>query len=547
MGKDLAKVKSRKSKVKRIVICCRLFVVSCLLSAVSCQLSHAAPLTLPQAIDLALKNNDSVMISQRKADAAKAKVAQAFSQYLPALSLQSNYTRNYQSPMTSIIDFGGISTPVKFGIDEAADSKGWQANVSQNIFTFGKLENALMMAMDGAESSVQEFRKSKQDAIYNTTASYLNVLKARKMMSVAQESLDMAKAHYDQVKAMMDNGMAVKTDLLRSEVALLNAKQVSIKARQGVELAYLGFNNSIGAALDMPVEVTDPGFSELAATQAYDFNRVLKDAYQFRPDWKQVNLSRSMAEKSVGIARAQWLPSIAAQGKYGWSNTNYSVANYDTTSWTVTAAAQWTLFDGFNIQAQINEANANYQQSLASINMVKKAVELDAKSAYLNYVSAKDILATAQKQVESAGENRAAAELRYNNGLGTNIDVIDAQAALTKSESDLLAAQFDLLLAQAQIKKASGISDLGIGETSAPSNIFEGTVKYIELEGGFIGLSGTDGRKYELLGTKAEEIRAAIGTDTAGKNVRIEGIIKKDAVSFRMWGTPVEVIRYEWK
>jgi len=74
--------------------------------------------------------------------------------------------------------------------------------------------------------------------------------------------------------------------------------------------------------------------------------------------------------------------SVVLQGNYGWRNTNYPVAaiNYDTTSWTVAAGAQWKIFDGFGIQAKIKEAYANLNQALASKELIRKSIELDVKT-----------------------------------------------------------------------------------------------------------------------------------------------------------------------
>jgi len=417
--------------------------------------------TLEKAIGSALKNNEQVVVAQKKMEASQAKVSQAFSGYLPSLDLSANLSRSYSSPIISEIRVGGINSDVMFGFSEPSNVKSWQASLSQNVFTFGKLENALLIALDGAQAEKEEYRKTRQDVIYATTADYFNVIKAVKMLSYAQESVDMAQAHVDQVSAMLNVGMAVKSDLLRSQVALLSAKQSLIKARNSAELAKASFNNTIGRQIEEPIDIADADFSSFDKSENRTYAQLLKDAYEFRPDWKQTKYSLSISEKNLNMSKAGWLPQVTARANYGWNNTNYSNIhiNYDQTNWTVAAAASWNIFNGFDTQSKIKEAAAGLDQARAASELARKSVELDVKQSYLNYISSKEIIETAEKALESAEENYQAARLRYENGLATNIEILDAQASLTKSETDLLASQFDLCLARAQIRKSSGLLD----------------------------------------------------------------------------------------
>lgn len=417
--------------------------------------------TLDKAINSALLNNEQILVAQKKMEAAQARVSQTFSGYLPSLSLSSNLSRSYSSPVISKIEVGGINTDVVFGFGEPSNVRSWQASLSQNLFTFGKLENSLMIVLDAAQAEKEQLRKAKQEVIYGTTSAYFNLVKAIVMLKYAQESVDMAQAHLDQVQAMLNVGMAVKSDLLRSQVALLSARQGLIKAGNAAELAKASFNNVIGRPLDDPIDVADTDFSSFEKSESRTYAQILKDAYEFRPDWRQANYSLSISEKNLNMSKANWLPSIAAQANYGWNNTSYpaSQVNYDQTNWSVAAAASWKIFDGFNIQSRIKEASAGLDEARAARELARKSVELEVKQAYLNYISSKDVIETAGKALESAAENYDAASLRYENGLATNIEVLDAQVSLTKAETDLLTAQFDLCLARAQIRKASGVLD----------------------------------------------------------------------------------------
>ncbi|MFA5097996.1 MAG: TolC family protein [Candidatus Margulisiibacteriota bacterium] len=502
-------------------------------------------LTLEQSIDLGLKQNEAVAVAQRKVEASQARVAQAFSGYLPSVSLQANYGRSFSSPMQTVIS--GI--PISFGLDEAGDTKRWQANLSQNIFTFGKLESALAMALNASKSAKEDLRRAKQDVIYNVRSSYYGVIKARKMIDLAQESLAMSNAHLDQADALLRAGMSTKADILRTRVSVANSTQGLIKARNALELATATFNNALGAASGSEYSIPDTDFSEEAAKFRPVFADLLKTAYGYRPDFRQTGLSVDISKNNVTLAAAGWLPSVFAQANYGWQNTVYSNAgiNYDQTNWQVLGAASWTVFDGFNTQGKIKEAMANMAAAEANKELARRSVELDVKQAYLNFVSAKEVLSTARAGAESAKENYSVADMRYKSGLATNLEILDAQASLTRSELELLEARFDLELASAQVLKAAGILDLKGIETGLKLSVLEGQVKYVDLEGGFLGFIDSSGKKYNLTGSRTDEMLKEARKLAEGRGVKIWGYPVKDSVSIRMWGTPLEVESYEWK
>ena len=165
----------------------------------------------------------------------------------------------------------------------------------------------------------------------------------------------------------------------------------------------------------------------------------------------------------------------------------------------------------------------------------------------MNFEMAKEVLFTARKSIESASENHKITQLRYKNGLATNIELLDAQTSLTKAEADVLTAQFDLELARSQILKASGVLDLKGAKMEEKNISLEGKVEFIDLEGGFLGFTDISGNKYNLTGSKADEILNGVKNISASKMIKVWGYRVKDSVSIRMWGAPIEVERYEWR
>jgi len=142
-------------------------------------------------------------------------------------------------------------------------------------------------------------------------------------------------------------------------------------------------------------------------------------------------------------------------GTYGNSIYDNPIYYSDTKSWTAMLTGSWTLFD-LKIPGQIKEAQANLEAQKATRDSVKNGIALEVRNTYFELKSAMETVASTKKAQDLAEENYKVAETRYNAGLGTNLEALDAQVALTQARIDHLAAQFDLQNAKAKINKSIG-------------------------------------------------------------------------------------------
>jgi len=509
-------------------------------------------LTLNDSIEIAKENNPSVIASRQRVTAAEGAAGQAFSPFLPQLNLEGSIGRSYQQPYSiSAADFGipgtfeGSVVP-----DEAANLITYQASLTQSLFTGGKVWGSFNIANKNLEISKQDLRGAMQDLIYDVTVAYYGVLKAKKFVELNNESLNMAKSHLDQVKVMFDAGTVTKADVLQSEVQVANAEINLTKAKSALEIAKNSFNNVLGRNLNEKVDISEEEFiiEEFTAPRYEEF---LREAYEGRPDWKQFILGKEISENSVALARSGYFPSIAIVGTYGNTKTEYAEHGRtdDLNSWTAILSGSWNIFDGLSTPNKVKEAEANLKAQKADEDMVKNGIALEVKDACFNLNTATETIKMAKKALEFAEENYRISELRYNAGVGTNIEVIDAQTALTQARLQYLEAQYDYEIAKARINKVTGkeiFKKVGIPIKEEKIITLRGIVKYIPLEGGFIGFIDDAGNKYDLLGEKVIELKDAIA-EKEEKRIKIIGRPKRGIITIHMWGTPFEVIDYEWQ
>jgi len=415
-------------------------------------------LTLKESINLALKNNPSIIASQKKLDAANARMGQAIGAFLPTIKVDGNIGRSYSQPsvvqMTITTAQGSVTQRNSFGPDMVADTKSITTSLSQPIF-MAALFPGYKIAKKGADLAREDLNKAALETSFNATQAYFSVLKAEKLVKLSEQSREMAESHLKQVKAMLSAGVATQADLLRIEVQLANSEVSLTRAKNALEIAKDAFNNALGRDLEQDVQLVEEGFNG-GVLNLPEYKDLLKMSFDYRPDWKQYILSKQIGEENVRIAATAYFPTVMLSGQTGNQIVEYPSYKTDTNSWSITGIASWTLFDGFGIQNRICEATANLDAQKANEEQIKNGIALEVRDAYLNLKSARETIGSAKKAVESAEENHKVSVLRFSSGVGTNLEVLDAQVSLTQAGINYLQTLFDVEIAKAKINKVVG-------------------------------------------------------------------------------------------
>ncbi|MFH1542303.1 MAG: TolC family protein [bacterium] len=427
----------------------RVVIVCLLIFATACFAQNE--LTLEQSIQIALEKSPVVLKSKADIAAAEGEAGQTVATYLPQLSIIGSIGKSYMQPMT--VEFNG--TTVTYGTNEQAETTSYGLSARQKLFDGGKMFSTMGMASKGLAVAKHELRKIEQNITFDVVQSYYGVMKAAKYVELSSESVGMAQNHLDRVNALENAGMATKADILRTEVLLAKAELSLTKAKQVYELSKNSFNNLLGRDFSAEVTLATTDFKGTDVI-TYQYDDLLKIAYEQRPDWQQFLLARGVVEDQVSIAYSGLLPSVSLIGNYERGSTTYPSYNYDTKNWQAILSGSWDILDGTGVYNRIKEAGAQLEAQKASEQSVQRGLALEVKEANFMLKSAKENLAGAQKALELAQENYEIAETRYKSGLGTNLEQIDAQVALTQARAEELDAQHELLVAQARINKVVG-------------------------------------------------------------------------------------------
>ncbi len=430
-----------------------------------------------KAVELALANNRQIAQAQAKLDEAAAGKGSAFGAFLPQVSASGTYTRlgtaneftmyaahesvfgvpvfdpqgNYIGQTTPIPVAVGLDTfHLKLG---SVDNYALTGTVQQTLFTWGKLVNAYRIAGLNLDLQRQAAAQALAQVRVDATQGFYQALLARKTVDVMNDALRQLKGHVGQVQSLYDNGLATKLDLMKATLGLQQMEAQVSQIESGAELATAALLNTLGIEPGTPVSFVedlapDSMAVELDSAQA----RALRD----RPELKQLRDAVKMSELGVAIARTANLPNAFAQFNGSYKNPVGFTTGWDT-DWNATAGLSMPIFTGLSNHNKLKAAQARSRQARVALAMVEDGVRLEVKALALALSQEAKNAAYQQKNVEVAEAALGLAQASYENGMLTNLEYMDSQLALTQSRVSYLSSLANHKIAQAKLRRATGL------------------------------------------------------------------------------------------
>lgn len=413
--------------------------LACLLLAGQTGLGQAAEtmeLTLEESVNLALRSNPTIKMAINDKAVAEYGIKTAKGALLPAIAYQHSDVRGNTSSSSKVVN----SFDNKF-------------TMTWKLYSFGQLEGQVGVAKAAFKSADVGVAKAAEQIKLDATNGFYSVLQTRNLVVVGQESVDQLDAHLKNVQAQYGVGTVAKSDVLRSEVQLANAQQDLIKAKNNNDLAIASLNNVIGLPHDTKLEV-----KEQLQYETYD--KTIEDCISYslknRPEVLQVGFAVESAKEAKRSADAGTMPVISLQGVNDWNSDSFP--GDDNRNWYVGAVLNWNAFDSGVANAKKGQAEESLAKALQQEKQTKDLVQLEVRQAYLSLREAEKRIDTSKVAVTKADEDFKIAQVRYMAGVGTNIDVIDAQVALTQAKTNYYQALYDYNTNRAKLEKAMGIA-----------------------------------------------------------------------------------------
>ncbi|MFQ5709167.1 MAG: TolC family protein [bacterium] len=413
-------------------------------------------LDVDQAVELALRLNPNLKIARDKENMADAQIRETAADALPHLSLNSTYTRNVKRP-AFFFKIGERVQKIEIG-----ENNSYIGNfqLEQTIFQNGQfgVRKARRIANLFSETAREGTKLTKDEVILNVRRTFYTVLLSQQVLEVFRETLSQTEAHFENVKKKYEEGVAAEFDLLRSEVDRSEAKAGFIEAQNNLELAKSALKNAIGLPLDKELNVS--GALQYQPVPEQDIVRRSRKALSLRPEMKQLNLQLEMARLNIAIQKGQYLPSLSLVSNYqfqGQSSDFQFGPTERSTSFTTGLNLRFDIFTGFATSARIQKAEAETNQLQHQMETIGQLIELEIEQATRRMKDAQERIVARQKSVEQAQKAYDIAEVRYDSGIGTQLELFDARLALNRTRTNYLQAIYDYNIALFEWQKAVGI------------------------------------------------------------------------------------------
>ncbi len=324
------------------------------------------------------------------------------------------------------------------------------------LYTGGQLENSIEAAEYGLDAAGLTLEATRQTIRARATSAYYKILQCRNMIQVNQEAVDTLEAHLRNVEAQYRVGMVAKSDVLRSQVELANQQQALVNAQNSYDIAIASFNNLVGLPTDTIVNASD----ELTYTK-YDLqlSECTWYALEHRPDGIAADRAMKAAEAQMRATKAGYRPKIMAQAERVFSGDKAFGTNHagsDTMS--VGVVASWNIFDNNITEAQVEQRKEEVYRAEQRFLALQEKIQLDVQTAYLNLLAAEKNIQTTKVAVDKAQEDYKIAQVRYSAGVGTNLDVMDAEESLIRAQTIYITALYNYNTSKAALDQAMGLS-----------------------------------------------------------------------------------------
>jgi outer membrane protein TolC len=299
------------------------------------------------------------------------------------------------------------------------------------------------------------------EVIFQIKQAYFNVLKAEKLLDVARNTVTVLEAQEEVARNFYEVGMTPLNDLLQVQVQLANARQSLITAQNNLDTADSEFNVILRRPVNAPVRLVDiQTYTPLENELGYFLDLAVRN----RLDIKIDDLSIQIAEKEVDIARKDYYPSIALEGAYFKSATDWALSDDENflnpDGWSFTAIASWDFWEWGRTKYGESEKRRRLSQAKIARQKTIDQARLEVEVSYLKArESEKNILAV-EKAVEQAKENLRITDERYKEQVATSVDTLVAQNLLTSTQVNYFNALYDFKIAKAFLQKSVNLEIL---------------------------------------------------------------------------------------
>lgn len=429
----------------------------------------ANQLTITEALELALENNLQLKQSDLDLDQAQVTLDKAYRNLLPKVSLQSTYTRleegvptptgkyiriptEHTIPIT-IPGSGEVIIPIFATIPEmesgSANMYNTKISLQQPLFTGTKTKLGIDMAKTSVLLAEIQQQQTTSQVLYNVIQAYYNLIMAEKMLKIQENALKLLDEHQRIAQVNYEAKLALKSDLLQIEIERAKALQGLKSSQNGVHLARRQLAQLLGLD-EVDFQVSKPSLKPVVQEE---LEYLLEIAAKERPELQIFDLNLQVMANNLKMEKRFFWPNLILMGNYDWQDTEFS---FEDGSWSISLVASMQLFDGGMAVKNQEELQLQMEKIVKSKENLSDLIKLEVEEAFLKLEEARVGLELQAMSLKDAEDNLRFANERYKAGVGSNLDVLNAQTLWEQTEVGLAQSEIQHQLSQIKVIYKTG-------------------------------------------------------------------------------------------
>jgi outer membrane protein len=426
----------------------------------------AQQMTLGEAIAFAREHQPSLQMALARVRAAEAEARVPRAQWLPSVGATAQaFVATENNSTASYLGVRSVDLP-RIGGTRVSDSPSWSPSpstlaavgVDQEVFDFGRvaLQSAVADGVVTAERFGAESERARVDLLVKE--SFFAVLGARAVLQAATDAHTRSKAHSDLAAAGVKSGLHAPIELTRAQADLTRFDVARVQATGNLRTAQAMFAAAVGSPEPVLDAAGQPGQVAAPVPLAEALQSLSRRDPLVRAAGAQLDTQRALTRAVAAQMRPDVVLSAGLSGRAGGATPTSGPVPQgdgwlpDVPNWHAGLVLRWPIYDPL-VRARAHSASAREEVAAASLSTVYQQEAAQLQRAYVQFQVARSSLVALERATEAARANYAQAEARFKAGLGTALELADAESVRTGAEIQQAIGQFDLSRARALIAR----------------------------------------------------------------------------------------------
>lgn len=432
--------------MQKTLRCLQKFLLALLLiflSSTSSAEDASKILTISEGLRLATDNNRLIKIASLNKDMASADILIARSKFLP--SINASFRQTYLTHQPGAI----------FGQERVFISQkeyfSYGINLYQTIYDFGANTSRYEASKTFLDVTNLDIARIRNIVALDFISTYFDLLETERMIEVAEKEVERFESHLKVAQSFYEEGTITKNDLLQAEVMLSDAKQrlLTMKNRRAVNVSRI--NTILVRPINEDLKVVDV---PMDISEGIELEKAWAMAEKERREIKIIGHELKILDLEKTAVKSEYYPKLFAQGGYNFTENRYQ---FPEGNWSAILGIDLNLFSGWSTKAEVSKVMHRQEQLLEEKRKLMDDIKLEVEKSYLDLKNALEKILVTKGAANQAEENLRINKIKYEEGIGTSTDVIDAITLLTMAETNYCRAVYELRRAQAELRYATGL------------------------------------------------------------------------------------------